>query len=117
MKNLKKLVALTLVMLMLLAGCGQTANNGNGGDDELTTVTVMMWDRGHEYTNGKTVTNNLYTDWLNELMEPQGVHLEFIAVSVAFVFYCRFHSIRQCVSVHAQCVCQMQVITVGPQTS
>ena len=81
MKNFKRLTALVLAMLMLLVGCGSTANNGGQeGEDGMTTVTVMMWDRGHEYTNGNTVTNNLYTQWLNELMEPQGVHLEFIAV-------------------------------------
>lgn len=93
-KRFTKLCALALAAVMMLSACGSDAPAGvstetkitteskveSAEKQEMVTITVMMWDRGHEYKNGTSVTNNLYTQWLNEQMEPQGVQVEFIAV-------------------------------------
>ena len=76
---MKKLFALMLAVIMTLslAACG---NSEGGKDGELTEITVMVYDRGHEYTNGNSLTDNEFTRWVNEQMNPQGVKVTYVPV-------------------------------------
>ena len=80
MKIMKKLFALMLAMIMVLsmAACG---NGGEAtGDGELVEITVMVYDRGHEYPSGMSLVDNNFTKWVNEQMNPQGVKVTYVPV-------------------------------------
>ena len=47
---------------------------------EIVDINVMVYDRGSEYSAGNSLTDNELTRWINEQMEPQGVHVNFIPV-------------------------------------
>lgn len=98
-KNLKKVIALLMVTTMVTA-CGNTASVENVGNEASETVTassseakaevteptemveinVMVYDRGHEYKNGNSLTDNELTRWVNANLEPQGVHVNYVPV-------------------------------------
>lgn len=98
-KHFRKFCAVSLATVMMLSACGTDAPASVSTEtkpttsttteskveptkkEEMVTINVMMWDRGHEYTGGNSLTDNKYTRWINENMEPQGVHVEFVAVS------------------------------------
>ena len=77
---MKKLLALLLAMIMVLSlvACGD--NGSASGDGEMVDITVMVYDRGHEYPEGMSVTDNNFTKWVNEQMNPQGVNVTFVPV-------------------------------------
>ena len=72
---MKKLIALTLaIMLALSVGViGASA-------DDVVNISMMVYDRGEEFSSGNSLTDNELTRWINSQMEPQGVHVNFIAV-------------------------------------
>ena len=78
-KAMKKLFALMLAVIMTLslAACGNTQTSG---DDEMVEITVMVYDRGHEYPAGMSVVENNFTKWVNEQMNPQGVKVTYVPV-------------------------------------
>ena len=79
LKNMKRLFALMLAMIMVLslAACGGKEASGDG---ELVEIKVMVYDRGHEYPSGMSVVDNNFTKWVNEQMNPQGVQVTFVPV-------------------------------------
>ena len=79
LKNMKRLFALMLAMIMVLslAACGGKEASGDG---ELVEIKVMVYDRGHEYPAGMSVVDNNFTKWVNEQMNPQGVQVTFVPV-------------------------------------
>ena len=80
MKKFSRLVALGLASVMTLTACGTTGKEASNGSGEMVNITVMVYDRGHEYVNGNSVTNNEFTRWVNKNMEPQGVHVDYVTV-------------------------------------
>ena len=78
--KMKRLFALLLAMIMVLslAACG--GNEEGSGDGEMVDITVMVYDRGHEYPSGMSVVDNNFTKWVNEQMNPQGVNVTFVPV-------------------------------------
>lgn len=46
--------------------------------DDVTTIKVMVWDRGDAPTGG-TIENNKITEWINEQILPLGIQIEFVA--------------------------------------
>ena len=79
MKKLTRLVALVLAVMMALTACGTPAKKGSSSG-EIVDITVMVYDRGHEYQNGNSLTDNEFTRWVNKQMEPQGVRVTYVPV-------------------------------------
>ena len=105
-KGLTKVCALSMAAAMIATGCGSTATTettaaaakaettaaaktettaaateaAKEAPQEIVDITVMVYDRGREYVNGNTVTENEYTRWVNEQMEPLGVHVTYVPV-------------------------------------
>ncbi|MBR2037303.1 MAG: extracellular solute-binding protein [Lachnospiraceae bacterium] len=80
MKKFSRLVALALAAIMTLTACGAETKPSNKNNGEIVDITVMVYDRGHEYTGGHSLTNNKFTQWVNEQMEPQGVRVTYVPV-------------------------------------
>ena len=96
MKKFSRLVALALAAVMTLTACGtnapvaqestpaaSTTTESKPAEEkpqEIVDITVMVYDRGHEYTGGHSLTNNKFTQWMNEQMEPQGVRVTYVPV-------------------------------------
>ena len=80
MKKFSRLVALALAGIMTLTACGAETKPSNKNNGEIVDITVMVYDRGHEYTGGHSLTNNKFTQWINEQMEPQGVRVTYVPV-------------------------------------
>lgn len=95
MRKFTRITALCMAMMTAMAACGNPGNQG--GEDstgkeaaaeesgkeepeEIVEINVMVYDRGHEYRNGNTLTDNELTRWVNERMEPQGVHVNYVPV-------------------------------------
>ena len=78
--------AAVLSAAMLMTGCGgasssQVASSGSQqAQKEIVEINVMVYDRGHEYQNGNSLTDNEFTRWINEQLEPQGVHVNYVPV-------------------------------------
>ena len=94
-KRFTNLCALLLAAAMTVTGCGGTSSdvedtgkeNGiSSGEEteeepkEIVDIDVMVYDRGHEYKNGNSLTDNEFTRWINEQLEPQGVHVNYVPV-------------------------------------
>ncbi|MCR5279216.1 MAG: extracellular solute-binding protein [Lachnospiraceae bacterium] len=106
-KRITKLLAVTLASAMLLGGCGQTETPSSASTasvskeeapkaaetstpastsqeeekpKEIVEITVMVYDRGREYGAGRSLTDNVFTDWVNSIMEPRGVHVTYVPV-------------------------------------
>lgn len=47
---------------------------------EIVNITMMVYDRGHEYGAGYSLTDNKLIDWINSEVEPLGVHVDLIPV-------------------------------------
>lgn len=77
-KKITRIAALLMATVMLLTGCG--ANGKTSKKGELVEITVMVYDRGQEYSAGNSLTDNEFTRWVNSYMEPQGVHVTYIPV-------------------------------------
>ena len=48
--------------------------------EDIVDINVMVYDRGSEFSSGNSLTDNELTRWINEAMEPQGVHVNFVPV-------------------------------------
>ena len=48
--------------------------------DDLTTIKVMLWDRGDAPAGG-TVENSKMTTWINEQIAPLGIKVEFVSTA------------------------------------
>lgn len=104
-KGLTKVCALSMAAAMLATGCGSSTTTtqqttaaakaettaaaaaetkateaATEAPKEIVDITVMVYDRGREYTNGNSVTDNEFTRWVNEQLEPQGVHVTYVPV-------------------------------------
>lgn len=85
-KRFAKMCAAVLSAAMLMTGCGgasssQVASSGSQqAQKEIVEINVMVYDRGHEYQNGNSLTDNEFTRWINEQLEPQGVHVNYVPV-------------------------------------
>ncbi|MBQ6574542.1 MAG: extracellular solute-binding protein, partial [Lachnospiraceae bacterium] len=103
-KQITKIVAVLLIAVMALSACGKNedtpSNSGSQGSSqssqtsstgsdtktpdskpqELVEIKVMVYDRGQEYSPGNSLTDNVLTRWVNERMEPQGVHVTYVPV-------------------------------------
>lgn len=95
-RNSKRLVAMLLAMVMVLTtGCGSTTDNKKDETPkttvapttvtekpkEIVNITMMVYDRGHEYGAGYSLTDNKLIDWINSEVEPLGVHVDLIPVA------------------------------------
>jgi putative aldouronate transport system substrate-binding protein len=101
MRKLTKFISLALAAGMTLTACGaadttETAPASSAAKEEtkveaskeetpaapaeIVDITVMVYDRGHEYENGNTLTDNEFTRWMNAQMEPLGVRVEYVPV-------------------------------------
>ena len=80
MKKFSRLVALALAGIMTLTACGAETKPSNKNNGEIVDITVMVYDRGHEYPSGMSVVDNNFTKWVNEQMNPQGVQVTFVPV-------------------------------------
>ena len=47
--------------------------------DDLTTITVMLWDRGDAPAGYDGVENTKMTDYINEQIAPLGIKVEFVS--------------------------------------
>ena len=86
MRKLTKFISLALAAGMTLTACGaadttETAPASSAAKEEtkveaskeeapaapaeIVDITVMVYDRGHEYENGNTLTDNEFTRWMN----------------------------------------------------
>jgi len=102
-KSFLKICALIMAAAMTLSACGSTGTSTTStsaaksstvskteskttetstteAPKEIVEINVMVYDRGHEYTNGNTVTKNEFTKWVNSQLEPQGVHVNYVPV-------------------------------------
>ena len=100
-KRYLKLCSMLLATAMVMTACGSTTTTQDSKEPEKTSevatektseavkeeepkeivdITVMVYDRGREYTNGNTLLDNEFTRWINENLEPQGVHVTYVAV-------------------------------------
>ena len=70
---MKKLLTLVLAVAMLL-----TMFSIPAVADDVTTVKVMLWDRGDAPAGG-TVENSKMTTWINEQIAPLGIQVEFVS--------------------------------------
>ena len=73
-----KLCAMVLTLTMVMTSL--TGLTSALADDGLVDINVMVYDRGHEYTGGNSLTDNEFTRWVNSQMEPQGVHVNYVPV-------------------------------------
>ena len=100
MKKMTKFISLALATGMALTACGASdvqeskpaasTNKESAAasstvkeeakPQEIVDITVMVYDRGHEYQNGNSLTNNEFTRWMNAQLEPQGVRVEYVPV-------------------------------------
>ena len=62
------------------AAAESTEAQAGADPGEIVDINVMVYDRGSEYSAGNSLTDNELTRWINEQMEPQGVHVNFIPV-------------------------------------
>lgn len=86
MKKLFKGMSVMLILCMMVAflpGCGKSKTPYATDVDPATCteISVMVYDRGADYPEGYSVTNNKLTTFINEAMEPQGVHVNFVPVA------------------------------------
>lgn len=73
---MKKLSAIMLViMLAVTAGIIPAF-----AADNVVNISMMVYDRGEEFSAGNSLTDNELTRWINSQMEPQGVHVNFVPV-------------------------------------
>lgn len=96
-KRFVKALALVMAAAMMLTACGgggSTSGTQTGGDattgtettagdstsKELVEITVMVYDRGHEYKAPNTLVDNEFTRWVNEQLNPQGVKVTYVPV-------------------------------------
>lgn len=79
-KEFKKFAAMLMMVIMIVTTLGATAVAEAGETKEIVEITVMVYDRARDYQNGNTVTENEFTRWINEQLEPQGVHVTYVAV-------------------------------------
>lgn len=107
-KKVNMITAMLLVSAMLLTtGCGTTGSTDKSSEDassaspgttaesgttqsqeeskeeepkEIVNITMMVYDRGHEYGAGYSLTDNKLLDWINSEVEPLGVHVDLIPV-------------------------------------
>ncbi len=102
-KGLTKVCALSMAAAMLATGCGSSATQETTASEkaettaaakaeaqateaaketpkEIVEISVMVYDRGREYTNGNSLTDNEFTRWINSQLEPQGVHVNYVPV-------------------------------------
>lgn len=101
-KSFIKVCGLAMTAVMMITGCGNKTDNGGAGTQESKTtavqgseapaqteaakpekivdINVMVYDRGGEFSSGNSLTDNTLTRWINEQMEPQGVHVTFVPV-------------------------------------
>ena len=105
-KHFSRMCALAMAAVLLLTGCSSktdqketttaAATTSAAAGTETTTaqadtsaaakpekivdINVMVYDRGDEYSAGNSLTDNELTRWINEQMEPQGVHVNFVPV-------------------------------------
>ncbi len=73
---MKKFLSLALALGMILS-IGMTPALAA---DQLVDIYVMVYDRGEEFIEGNSLTDNALTRWINANMEPQGVHVNFVPV-------------------------------------
>ena len=108
-KHFSRMCALAMAAVLLLTGCSsktdqkettEAATTSAAAGTEATTaqadtsaaakpekivdINVMVYDRGDEYSAGNSLTDNELTRWINEQMEPQGVHVNFVPVPVSY---------------------------------
>ncbi len=101
-KSAPKLLALALALIMTAAsftGCGgnsgssgstadggsSTAENsaateGTGERTEPVTISAMLFDRGNVPEGQGTITDNMWTKWINEQMAEKNITVEFVPV-------------------------------------
>lgn len=70
---MKKFLASLLVLALALTMVSIPAMA-----DDVTTIKVMVWDRGDAPTGG-TIENNKITEWINEQILPLGIQIEFVS--------------------------------------
>ena len=70
---MKKFLTVLLAMALML-----TVFSFPAAADELTTIKVMLWDRGDAPAGG-TVENSKMTTWINEQIAPLGIQVEFVS--------------------------------------
>ena len=105
-KHFSRMCALAMAAVLLLTGCSSktdqketttaaaTTSAAAGTEttapeagtseavkpEKIVDINVMVYDRGDEYSAGNSLTDNELTRWINEQMEPQGVHVNFVPV-------------------------------------
>lgn len=100
-KSFTKACALVMAAAMAVTGCGNAsktepsaaAPENTAGEstaaateaqnvkpEDIVDINVMVYDRGSEFSSGNSLTDNELTRWINEAMEPQGVHVNFVPV-------------------------------------
>lgn len=98
-KSVTKAWALVCTAAIAITGCGSAAGVDQSAastekateasatpsadstkPQEIVDINVMVYDRGAEFSAGNSLTDNELTRWINEAMEPQGVHVTFVPV-------------------------------------
>lgn len=98
-KALVKTLSLLMASVMAFTACGSDAGKDNnpatgsttgntvaesGAENEtpkeIVDITVMVYERGKEFTKGNSTVDNEMTRWINSQLEPLGVHATYIPV-------------------------------------
>lgn len=88
-KALAKIISFTMACVFLLTGCAGSASGsgsgaGSGTDSgtpkEVVDIEVMVYERGKEFISGMSTTDNVLTRWINEQLEPLGVHVTYVPI-------------------------------------
>jgi putative aldouronate transport system substrate-binding protein len=75
-KTVKKASAVALTAAMAMSGMSLVPAVAA---DDVTTIKVMLWDRGDAPTGG-TIEENEMSTWINEQIADLGIQVEFVAV-------------------------------------
>ena len=76
-KMKKKFFAILCIMIVALAMV--SAQAANEATEDITDITVMVYERGATIAGGSTLDNK-DTRWLNEQLASKGVHITFVGV-------------------------------------
>lgn len=104
---LTRTISLLSAIAILLAGCGNAGDGNSSGDrpsnesntgtaevsntgtaeessaetpKEIVEISVMVYERGKEFTQGNSTADNELTRWINSQLEPLGVRAVYVPI-------------------------------------
>lgn len=99
---LTRTLSLLTAAMLVLTGCGSNNGNGTGSTGgstpdisgsstiqgsteaaapkEIVEISVMVYERGKEFTSGNSTVDNEMTRWINSQLEPLGVRAVYVPI-------------------------------------